>query len=108
MSTYSSETAADPVLVGLRDRVALEFRTGIPNTFTEIELLLRDGSKLTARHDSGVPETDVEAQGRRLEAKFAGLVDPLFGTERTAALIAGVADIENLDTIAQLTRLTCA
>ena len=30
--------AADPVLVGLRDKVSLDFRTGIPNTFSEIEL----------------------------------------------------------------------
>lgn len=108
MSTYSSEVAADPVLVGLRDKVALDFRTGIPNTFTEIELLLRDGSRLTAQHDAGIPATDVVAQGKRLEAKFAALVDPVLGTDKTAALIAGIADIESLSNVAELTRQTCA
>src|SRR4051794_34396915 len=32
LSTYSEEVAADPVLVGLRDKVSFDFRTGIPNT----------------------------------------------------------------------------
>jgi 2-methylcitrate dehydratase PrpD len=96
LSTYSAEVAADPVLIGLRDKVSLDFRTGIPNTFSEIELSLRDGSKFTARHDAGVPATDVAHQGKRLEAKFAALVDPVLGTHNAAHLI---ADIGRLDTL---------
>ncbi len=57
----------------------LDFRPGIPGTFAQVKLLLRDGSRFTAEHDSGIPATDVTQQGERLEAKFAALVDPVAG-----------------------------
>jgi 2-methylcitrate dehydratase PrpD len=96
LATFSAAVAADPVLVELRDKVSLDFRTGIPNTFTEIDVSLRDGSKFTAQHDAGIPASDVAQQGRRLEAKFAALVDPVLGTDRTARLIADIARMEHL------------
>jgi 2-methylcitrate dehydratase PrpD len=108
LSTYSASVAADPVLVGLRDKVALDFRSGISNTFTEIELLLQDGSRVSARHDAGVPAQDVAAQGQRLEAKFAALVGPVLGTDRTASLIAAIGTFEHQANVAQLAGLTCA
>jgi 2-methylcitrate dehydratase PrpD len=96
LSTYSEAVAADPVLIGLRDKVSFDFRTGISNTFTEIQLSLRDGSKFTAHHDSGVPAADVAHQGARLEAKFAALVDPVLGTDTTARLIADIGRLDSL------------
>jgi 2-methylcitrate dehydratase PrpD len=99
LSTYSEEVAADPVLIGLRDKVSLDFRADIPNTFSEIELSLRDGSKFTARHDAGVPATDVAHQGKRLEAKFAALVDPVLGTHNAAHLIADIGRLDTLENI---------
>jgi 2-methylcitrate dehydratase PrpD len=96
LSTYSEAVAADPVLIGLRDKVSLDFRSGIPNTFTEIELSLQNGAKFTARHDAGIPATDVAHQGTRLEAKFAALVDPVLGTDKTARLIADIGRLESL------------
>jgi len=62
-------------------------------------VLLRDGSRLTAQHDSGVPANDVAQQGKRLKAKFAALVDPVLGTARTARLI---DKIDRLDTLADV------
>jgi len=108
LSTYSEAVAADPVLVGLRDKVSLDFRTGIPNTFTEIALSLRDGTILTAHHDSGVPAADVAHQGTRLEAKFAALVDPVLGTDKTARLIADLGRLDQLDEIQGLLALCAA
>ncbi len=99
LSSYARDVAADPTLVALRDKVELDFRTGIPNTFSAIELLLTDGSRLTAEHDSGIPAADVGRQGKRLETKFAALVDPLLGTERTARLIADIGRLEDLPDI---------
>jgi 2-methylcitrate dehydratase PrpD len=96
LSSYSREVAADGVLVGLRDKVELDFRAGIPSTFSEIELLLTDGSRFTAQHDAGIPASDVTQQGKRLEAKFAALVDPVLGTEKTARLIADVGRLDML------------
>ena len=64
LSSYSEVAADGPVLIGLRDKVSLDFRAGIPNTFTEIELSLRDGSRFTAQHDAGIPGERRDAAGR--------------------------------------------
>lgn len=99
LSTYSERTTTDPVLIGLRDKVSLDFRRGISNTFTAIEISLRDGSRFSAEHDAGVPATDAARQGRRLEAKFAALADPVLGTERTAGLIDHIARFDQLSDV---------
>jgi 2-methylcitrate dehydratase PrpD len=104
LSTYSEAVAADPVLIGLRDKVSLDFRSGIANTFTEIELALRDGSRFTAQHDSGVPATDMAHQGKRLEAKFAALVDPVLGTDKAARLIVDVGRFDTLSNVRDTVR----
>ena len=96
LSTYSEEVATNPALTAIRDKVELDFRTGIPNTFAEIELLLTDGTTLTARHDSGLPADDVDDQGRRLEDKFNALVEPVLGSNRSLALISDIGRFEAL------------
>ncbi len=90
LSTYSEEVAADPVLIGLRDKVSLDFRTGISNTFSEVSLKLRDGRSVSAQHDAGVPASDPVKQGQRLEAKFIALVDPVLGAETAERLVASI------------------
>ena len=63
-------------MIGLRDKVAFDFRSGIRSTFTETTVTLHDGSRFTAQHDLGVSATDVAEQGHRLAAKFSGLAEP--------------------------------
>ena len=99
LSTYSAEVAGDPALTAIRDKVELDFRTGIPNTFAEIELLLTNGKRLTARHDSGLPASDTQAQGRRLEEKFMALVEPILGEARAMALMAEIGKFETLPNV---------
>ncbi|MGE0415943.1 MAG: MmgE/PrpD family protein [Acetobacteraceae bacterium] len=99
LSTYSSETTADPTLVAMRDKVEFDFRTDVPNTFAEIDLILKDGTRLTARHDSGIPAADTQEQGRRLEEKFHALVEPVLGSNAATALIADIGRLENLPDI---------
>ena len=94
MSSFSEATAADPTLVALRDKVEFDFRGDMPNTLAELEVLLTDGRRVTAQHDSGVPMTDVVAQGQRLEAKFTALVEPVLGAARTQALIDVVGRVD--------------
>jgi 2-methylcitrate dehydratase PrpD len=106
LSTYSEEVAGDPVLVRLRDKVDLDFRAGIPNTFAKIDLLLTDGTRLSASHDAGIAAVDTTDQGRRLEEKFVGLVEPVLGSQRCHALIAGIAEFETLDNLRELMILT--
>lgn len=99
---YSDRTAADPVLVRLRDKVAFDFRREQPNTLAELTLELTDGRRLTAAYDSGVPATDVAEQGKRLEAKCMALVEPILGRGRTADLI---GTVDRLDTVADVKEL---
>jgi len=107
LSTYSEATAADPVLVRMRDKVEFDFRKDVPNTFAEVELRLSNGSSLSARHDSGKPATDTAAQGRRLEEKFAALVEPILGTDRTNRLTAEITKLDSLPDVRGLMSL-CA
>ena len=87
LASYSEDVAADPVLVALRDKVSLDLRSGISNTFSEVSLKLRDGRTLSAHHDSGVPASDPVNQGARLEAKFIALVDPVLGEKAAETLV---------------------
>jgi hypothetical protein len=98
--------AADPELIRLRDKVSLDFRVGIPNTFAEVELLLTDGTRVRASHDSGIAAADTADQGRRLEEKFIGLVEPVFGRQRCMTLISGISSFETLDNLSELMALT--
>ncbi|HUN41759.1 MAG TPA: MmgE/PrpD family protein [Acetobacteraceae bacterium] len=102
MSSYSETTTADPTLVTLRDKLEFEFRRDMPNTLAELEVLLTDGRRVTARHDSGVPMTDVAAQGARLEAKFAALVEQILGATRTQALIAAIRGMDAQPTVREV------
>jgi 2-methylcitrate dehydratase PrpD len=105
MSSYSEAVAADPALVALRDKVEFEFRRDMPNTRAELELLLADGRRVTAQHDSGVPMTDVAAQGARLEAKFTALVEPVLGAARAQDLIAQANSLGALPDVRGVMRL---
>ena len=105
LSTYSGAVATAPDLVRLRDKVELDFRTGIPSTFAEIDLLLTDGTRLSAKHDAGLPALDTAEQGRRLEEKFTGLVEPVIGSGRCAALIALIDGFEKLENLTALAKL---
>jgi len=102
LSTYSEAVAADRTLVGIRDKVELDFRTGIPNTFAEVAVLLTNGSRFSARHDSGLPATDTADQQRRLEQKFAALVEPVMGVDRSAALVAEIGRLETVSDVRPL------
>jgi 2-methylcitrate dehydratase PrpD len=106
LATFSEEVAANLDLVRLRDKVNLDFRVGVPNTFAEIELLLTDGTRVTARHDAGIPATEAADQGRRLEEKFTGLVEPVLGSQRCNALISKIDGFEALGDIRELMALT--
>jgi 2-methylcitrate dehydratase PrpD len=96
---YSEATAADPTLIALRDKVEFDFQTGLPNTFADLELTLTDGRRVTASHDSGVPDSDIAEQGRRLEEKFISLAEPILGSARTRDL---TGEISRFDTLSDL------
>lgn len=101
LDAYSPATAANPELVALRNKVTPEFQSGWPHTRAEMSIDLTDGTQVSAKHDAGIPAADVAEQGRRVEAKFAALVDPILGGPRSAAIRASGA----LDDVSALLRL---
>jgi 2-methylcitrate dehydratase PrpD len=102
---YSGANARDPILVGLRERLTLDFRSGWPQTLAEMEIELVDGRRVAARHDSGVPADDIAAQGRRLAMKFDALVEAVLGAPRARELREMVLALDDIPDMRRLVRL---
>ncbi|HJU16255.1 MAG TPA: MmgE/PrpD family protein [Stellaceae bacterium] len=102
---YSEKTARDPALAGLRERIAIDFQPGWPQTLAEVEIALADGRRVEARHDAGTPAADIAGQGERLAAKFEALVVPLCGAARTREVRETIAALDGLADVGALARL---
>jgi 2-methylcitrate dehydratase PrpD len=107
LGSYSEETAADPTLITLRDKVEFDFHNGRPNTIADLELVLTDGRSVSTSYDSGIPASDVQEQGRRLAEKFTSLAEPVLGGARTRDLIGEIERFETLSDLRTMMRL-CA
>jgi 2-methylcitrate dehydratase PrpD len=99
LAAYTEQTAADPVLVALRDKISFDFRPDNGHTKAALTLELTDGRRLEAQHDSGVPASDVADQGRRLEAKFVALAEPILGARKASALMEDIGSLETLSDV---------
>lgn len=89
LDTYSETTCADAALVAMRDKVTVELvREGwLQHTLkSEVIVETSDGRRLQAAYDASIPETDIAAQGVRLDAKFDKLAGAVLGTARAQAL----------------------
>jgi len=98
LGSYSAQTAADPRLVALRDKVEFDFRDGLPNTLAELELALTDGTTVRAVHDAGVPATNIAE-------KFGALVEPVLGGAKTRDLMAEIGRFDALADVRGFIRL---
>src|SRR5438477_5221285 len=105
LAAYSSETATDPALVRLRDKLALDFRKGWPQAKGELEVTLGDGRVLRASHDAGIPSSDIAGQRERLVAKFGALAEPVLGAARARELRAAILGLDRLADVGALTTL---
>jgi hypothetical protein len=105
LGAYSAENARDAALVTLRERIEIDWQDSWPQTLAELELQLSDGRNLTARHDAGIPASDIVDQGRRLAAKFDALVEPVLGAPRARELRETIAALDHVADVADLARL---
>jgi 2-methylcitrate dehydratase PrpD len=105
LGAYSAGNAHDPALMGLRERIEIDWQNSWPQTLSELEIELADGNHLTARHDAGIPAADIFDQGRRLAAKFDALAEPVLGAPRTRELRETIAGLGHLADIADLPKL---
>jgi 2-methylcitrate dehydratase PrpD len=105
LGSYSAENARDPALIGLRERIEIDWQDSWPQTLAELEIELGGGNRLTARHDAGIPAADIADQGRRLAAKFDALVEPVLGAPRARELSETIAGLDHLADVADLAKL---
>jgi 2-methylcitrate dehydratase PrpD len=103
--TYSERLTNDPAITGLRDKIVVDFVPGWPSTLAELRVALFDGRTVTTRFDSGLPASDLAAQGRRLAAKFFSLADPVLGRARAEQIAQAIRAFDRLERVSDLTRL---
>jgi len=79
LAIYNEQTAADPVLVALRDKVTVQLVSDWPAMQAGVQVRLRGGQQIETECDAGIPNADRADQGRRLHQKFSRLVVPALG-----------------------------
>lgn len=85
IATFSDAMTSEPELLRLRDLSTIVFDASYPEAKAEITVETSRGSRLSASHDAGIADADLDRQGRKLGRKFDALVEPLLG-ERSARL----------------------
>lgn len=96
MSTFDDHLPADPNFINALNKVNVRLDKQMPPTLTKVELTLVNGKKLYAEHDSGIPDTDIAHQEKRLVQKFISLTDDLVGPSNQLA-VEQILDMEQLD-----------
>lgn len=99
---FTDDLARDESVCRLRDRIDIDFAEGWANTVAELTVELKDGRRLKSSCDSGVPASDVTKQGKRLQAKFNGLVMPMLGQEKSERLADAINAFDGQLTVVEL------
>lgn len=100
--TYSDDTARGAAISALRERVQV---TGdhAPGTAVDVVVRMKSGAAHALSFDTGIPDRDLERQGRNLTGKFHSLVDPVMGEDAAKQLLAEIENIDHVPSINQLT-----
>ena len=99
--TFVDGTLDNPDVARMIDRVEVRTDRGLGHTQARVELRA-NGHSLEEFHDTGIPATDLRAQGAKLAAKMTGLTAPLPRSEvsdrlqEVALRLETVADVRGL------------
>jgi 2-methylcitrate dehydratase PrpD len=96
---YSDEICADPELVGLRDKTRVVGDDDLARGASEVIVTMNDGVAYREFGNVGVPNRDLDSQGRRLEAKFVTLASPVIGDGKALELVDLVQKLEQLESM---------
>jgi 2-methylcitrate dehydratase PrpD len=78
-------------------RVVVDVDDSLPPSATRVVVdLSGSAGEREAFHDTGVPASDLDDQGRRIRAKFEALAVPVIGTGAAASLADRVGDLRRL------------
>jgi 2-methylcitrate dehydratase PrpD len=100
--TFNDPRVNEPDLQDLLHRVRVVTDDALSGTQSQVEIVLAGGDRLHGRYDSGIPATDLAAQGRKLRAKFDALAVPAVGADRAAALAERIGGVRTLTNAATL------
>lgn len=95
IDTYGVSALSDSAVQRLVEVVAVETDGSLPTTASRVEVRTTGGVH-GASFDTGVPATDLDAQGARLHAKFVRLATPVIGPDGVACLAADLAALTDL------------
>ena len=101
-STFNDFRVNEPDLQDLLHRVRVVTDDALAGTQSQVELVLAGGGRLDGGFDSGIPATDLAAQGRKLRAKFDALAGPVLGPDRADALAERIAKMCALMNVCEL------
>ncbi len=101
IATFVDSTLDSDELQRLIERIEVRVDERFQHTRAKVELTV-DGATLAHEHDSGIPATDLEAQGSKLAAKMTGLASPIVGAENAERLSARALDLESVAHVAEV------
>lgn len=103
LETFSDESASDPELVAMRQRVSIH---GDMPAGGAVRVIVQTnaGARHEADHDTGVVEGDLFRQGERIESKFMSLAVPVIGADAAKRLLRGVSDLDQGVALSDLLR----
>lgn len=104
LASYTEAVTQEPRIKALRDKMAIEFKPNWEHSLAEMAIQLDDGTTLEARHDSGIPWSDIGKQRSALETKFDSLVTPVLGAAGAKHLRDTIDRIDGLVDVGELAR----
>lgn len=102
--TFVDETLDNPDVGRMIDKIEVRTDRGLGHTQARVELRA-NGHSLEEFHDTGIPATDLEAQGAKLAAKMTGLTAPLLGSEASDRLRELSINLDSVDDVRDLSGL---
>ena len=100
-ATFVDETLDSPAFARMVDKIEVRTDRGLGHTQARVELRA-NGHSVEQFHDTGIPATDLEAQGAKLAAKMTGLTAPLLGSEASDRLRELSLHLEAVDDVREL------
>ena len=94
----------DPEIRAFQEKITAVQTEGIAHDGTVVTITLKDGSTRVKQIEHGIGSTLNPMTDAQLEAKFAGMAEPVIGAERTKATIARCWGIEGLADAGEIAR----
>ncbi len=107
LETYSDANATDLRYVEGRKRIRLDLVDDMDRSCADVSIELKGGRVLQGDANVGLPAKDTAEQWRNLSSKFTSLTEPVIGKERSAMLVAQIADLDREKSVQDLMKAAC-